>query len=70
MAMPTDIGIIDLMLDIPSGDQTEWYEFLKPQLREESKDYEFPVQYMFGDVDGHDRRDPQRDRVARTAVHL
>jgi hypothetical protein len=50
MAMPTDIGIIDLMLDIPSGDQSEWYEFLKPQLREESKDYEFPVEYIFGDV--------------------
>jgi predicted TIM-barrel fold metal-dependent hydrolase len=50
MAMPTDIGIIDLMLDIPSGDQSEWYEFLKPQLREESKDHEFPAQYMFGDV--------------------
>jgi len=50
MTMPTDIGIIDLMLDIPSGDQSEWYEFLKPQLREESKDHEFPAQYMFGDV--------------------
>ncbi|CAN5124756.1 amidohydrolase family protein [soil metagenome] len=50
MAMPTDIGIVDLMLDIPSADQSEWYEFLKPQLREESRDYEFPAQYMFTDV--------------------
>ncbi|MCU1358459.1 MAG: putative TIM-barrel fold metal-dependent hydrolase [Acidimicrobiales bacterium] len=50
MAMPTDIGIIDLMLDIPSADQSDWYEFLKPQLREESKDHEFPAQYMFRDV--------------------
>ena len=50
MTMPTDIGIIDLMLDIPSGDQTEWYEFMRPQLRESSKDHEFPAQYMFGDV--------------------
>jgi predicted TIM-barrel fold metal-dependent hydrolase len=50
MAMPTDIGIIDLMLDIPTGDQRTWYEFLAPQLREESKDYEFPAQYMFKDV--------------------
>ena len=48
--MPTDIGIIDLMLDIPSADQSEWYEFLKPQLREESKDYEFPAEYMFTHV--------------------
>ena len=50
MTMPTDIGIIDLMLDIPTGDEQDWYEFLKPQLREESKDYEFPAQYMFKDV--------------------
>src|SRR3954471_17148477 len=50
MAMPTDIGIVDLMLDIPGADQAHWYEFLKPQLREESKDYEFPAQYMFKGV--------------------
>src|SRR3954465_3626284 len=50
MTMPTDIGIIDLMLGIPSGTQEDWYEFLKPQLREESKDYEFPAQYMFKGV--------------------
>ena len=50
MAFPTDIGVIDLMLDLPSEDQSDWYEFLKPQLREESRDYEFPAQYMFKDV--------------------
>src|SRR5437868_5639922 len=33
MAMPTDIGIIDLMLGIPNGHEEDWYEFLKPQLR-------------------------------------
>ncbi len=50
MTMPSDVGIIDLMLGIPSGNERDWYEFLKPQLREESKDYEFPAQYMFKDV--------------------
>ena len=50
VSMPTDVGIIDLMLSIPTGHEQDWYEFLKPQLREESKDYEFPVQYMFKDV--------------------
>lgn len=50
MAMPTDIGVIDLMLDIPSAEQEGWYEFLKPQLREESREHEFPAQYMFKDV--------------------
>ncbi len=48
--MPTNVGVIDLMLGIPSGNERDWYEFLKPQLREESKDYEFPAQYMFKDV--------------------
>ncbi len=38
------------MLDIPGVDQAHWYEFLKPQLREESKDYEFPAEYMFKGV--------------------
>ncbi|CAN5877398.1 amidohydrolase family protein [soil metagenome] len=61
MAMPTDIGIVDLMLDIPSADQSEWYEFLKPQLREESRDYEFPAQYMFTDVP---HLTPEGDSVA------
>ena len=50
MSYPTDIGVIDLMLDIASTEQSHWYEFLKPQLREESKDYEFPAEYMFKDV--------------------
>jgi predicted TIM-barrel fold metal-dependent hydrolase len=50
MTMPTDIGVIDLMLDFPSPDQRDWYQFLKPQLRDESKDYEFPAEYMFKDV--------------------
>src|SRR3954449_13083575 len=48
--MPTDVGVVDLMLSIPRGNEKDWYQFLKPQLREESKDYEFPVEYMFKDV--------------------
>ncbi len=50
MPMPTDIGIVDLMLDIPDADQAHWYEFLRPQLREESRDHEFPAQYLFTHV--------------------
>ena len=50
MAFPTDVAVIDLMLDFPSVEQAHWYEFLKPQLREESRDHEFPAQYMFKDV--------------------
>src|SRR5882724_6884681 len=51
------------MLGIPSGHERDWYQFLKPQLREESKDYEFPVQYMFKDVP---HIDADVDHVAAT----
>ena len=51
MTMPTDVGIIDLMLGIPEGSKKDWYGFLKPAcMDEESKDDEFPAQYMFKDV--------------------
>jgi len=50
--MPTDIGIVDLMLGIPDGPKKDWYAFLKPLVRDaESQDeFEFPAQYMFKDV--------------------
>jgi predicted TIM-barrel fold metal-dependent hydrolase len=51
MTMPTDIGIIDTMIGIPSGDPKRWYRFLTPLLRDEgSKRMEFPAEYMFKDV--------------------
>ena len=50
--MPSDLGIIDLMLGIPEGPKKDWYDFLKPLVRDsESKDeFEFPAQYMFKEV--------------------
>lgn len=50
--MPTDIGVIDLMLGIPEpGNRERWYEFLKPNLRdEESQGMKFPAQYMFKEI--------------------
>jgi predicted TIM-barrel fold metal-dependent hydrolase len=52
MPMPTDIGVIDLMIGIPRGDPSRWYDFLKTQLldRESREDFEFPAEYMFRDV--------------------
>jgi predicted TIM-barrel fold metal-dependent hydrolase len=52
MPMPTDVGAIDLMLGIPDpGHKERWYDFLKPNLRdEESKGMAFPAQYMFKEV--------------------
>ncbi len=61
--MPTNIGIIDLMLGIPEGPKKDWYEFLKPLVRDvESKhEFEFPAQYMFKEVPEHVETD---DNVA------
>jgi uncharacterized protein len=52
MGMPTDIGVVDLMLQIPEGNKRDWYKFLAGNLRDaQSRDeFEFPVEYMFKDV--------------------
>lgn len=52
MTFPGDVGIIDLMLDVPDRDKPASYGFLRPLLRDrESRDeYAFPAQYMFKDV--------------------
>ncbi len=50
--MPTDIGVVDLMLGLPEGSKKNWYGFLRAGLMDkESKDeFEFPAQYMFKEV--------------------
>jgi uncharacterized protein len=61
MAMPVDIGVIDLMVGIPEGPKKRWYGFLRDGLMdEESKDMAFPAEYMFKDVpdDLDDSADP------------
>jgi len=52
MAMPRDVGIIDLMLGIPSPNPKPNYDFMKPLFRdaESLRSFEFPVEYMFKDV--------------------
>jgi predicted TIM-barrel fold metal-dependent hydrolase len=52
MAMPTDIGVVDLMIAIPFRDPKRTYEFLRANLhdRESLDEFEFPAQYMFKDV--------------------
>jgi len=62
MSMPTDVGVIDLMLGIPEGSKKNWYGFLRAGLMDqESKDeFEFPAQYMFKEVpkDIDESKDP------------
>jgi predicted TIM-barrel fold metal-dependent hydrolase len=52
MAMPSGIGVIDLMLQIPAGDTSQWYEFMKPLLMDpESRTiFKFPAEYMFKQI--------------------
>src|SRR5690349_17258246 len=69
MGMPTDIGVIDLMLGIPDpGKKESWYDFLKPNLRDaESATFTFPAQYMFKEVP----EDPtEGDMIAYTLDQL
>ncbi len=67
MPMPTDIGIIDTMIDFPHPDMKETYRFITRQTRDaESKEsFEFPVEYMFKDVPEKELRDVA-DPVALT----
>lgn len=59
MGFPLDIGIIDTMFGVPDGRRHDWYKFLQPQLRDaESKDFEFPAQYMFKEVPPDPNGDP------------
>ncbi|MGH9214140.1 MAG: amidohydrolase family protein [Acidimicrobiales bacterium] len=52
MGMPSDVGVIDLMLQIPEGAKRENYRFMAPNLRdaESLERFEFPAQYMFKEV--------------------
>lgn len=48
--MPTDIGVIDLMMGIPKGpDDQSWRQFLGAKLRDQEsrESYKFPAEYMF-----------------------
>ena len=59
--MPTEIGIIDLMIGFPKADACANYESLRALAKdEESQRMEFPAQYMFKDVPNHleDEEDP------------
>ena len=52
MPIPNGLEAIDLMMNIPDGDPTAWYEFIKPLLLDEEsrKHFKMPAQYMFKDI--------------------
>jgi len=64
-----DLGVIDLMMNIPGEDNSAWYEFLKPLLLdEESRQvFEMPAQYMFRNIPDAGKQD---DFVAWTVDQM
>jgi hypothetical protein len=52
MPIPSGLKAIDLMMNIPDGDPSAWYEFIKPLLLDEEsrKVFTMPAQYMFKDI--------------------
>lgn len=52
MPMPSEIGVIDLMLAIPGDDNSSFYDWIKPLLldRESHDMFNMPAQYMFKDI--------------------
>jgi len=69
MTMPSDIKVIDLMLNIPGEDQSSWYEFMQPLfLDEQSKNMvKMPAEYMFRHIPEIAKQD---DYVAFTVAEM
>src|SRR5687768_13800007 len=69
MGFPPDVGVIDLMLGLPEGSKKDWYAFLRSSLMDkESKEFDFPVQYMFKGVP--DDLDADVDPVAAVLAEM
>jgi predicted TIM-barrel fold metal-dependent hydrolase len=67
MPMPTDVGAIDLMIGFPDPDSN--LDYLKPLFRDnESRNMQFPAQYMFKDVPSKAARD--QDPIAVTLAEM
>jgi uncharacterized protein len=69
MPIPSDIRVIDLMMNIPGEDQSAWYDFMKPLLldRESREVFEMPAQYLFRNLPDIGKHD---DYVAYTIGEL
>ena len=69
MVMPTDIKVIDLMLNVPGDDNSQWYEFMKPLLMDEQSRqmFKMPAQYMFKDIPDTGKKE---DYIAHTIEQM
>lgn len=52
MSYPQEVGVIDLMMQIPGQDQRPWYEFMRPLFMDEaSRNYsKMPAEHLFRNV--------------------
>jgi uncharacterized protein len=52
LTFPKNLGVIDLMLQIPGQSNRDWYDFMQPLfMDEQSRNYDkMPVEYMFRNV--------------------
>jgi predicted TIM-barrel fold metal-dependent hydrolase len=70
MAIPKNIGVIDLLLGIPvSEDNSEHYQAMKPLLMDEQSRniFKMPAQYMFKDIP---KIGPVEDKVGWTVEQM
>ena len=69
MSMPKGVGAIDLMLNIPGRDQSDWYAFMEPLLLDEEsrKVFQMPAQYLFRNLPDVGEQD---DYVAYTVAQM
>jgi len=49
MSFSQDIGIIDTMIGFPAND-FKMYDFIREQVKDDSTEFDFPVEYMFKQV--------------------
>ena len=69
MAFPRDIGVIDLMLNVPDPNDRAWYAFLKPLLLDEqSRNFDkMPAEHLFRHIPEIAEQD---DYVAYTVAQM
>lgn len=71
MTMPTDVAVIDTMIGFPHPDMKATYRFITQQTKdtESKEDFEFPAEYLFGDVPDKALRDVD-DPIALTVAEM
>jgi uncharacterized protein len=67
--MPTDLGVVDLMIGFPSADARRKYDSLRELAKDaESQRMQMPAEYMFKEVPDH--LDAEEDPVAVTLAAM